>query len=264
MAQFDYSRQLSTLMSPEIMSSIGDMREHRGKQALYEATRPDVLESLVEVAKIQSTGASNKIENIATSDKRLRDLMAERAEPKNRDEREIAGYRFVLDTIHERHDAVPVTPGVILQLHRDLYRFTGDSFAGRWKDSDNVIAERSASGEMVARFRPTSAAAFYLRLSACFCALSCLSRSFSFSICASISPAVLALAMALLPSRCVSVIVAFRTRPRTARAHPRAAWYTSCHRRAVGAKGALIQTLRVCRAAGLRPCAPSTLSGLFA
>lgn len=159
MAQFDYSRQLSTLMSPEIMSSIGDMREHRGRQALYEATRPDVLESLVEVAKIQSTGASNKIENIATSDKRLRDLMAERAEPKNRDEREIAGYRFVLDMIHERHDAVPVTPGVILQLHRDLYRFTGDSFAGRWKDSDNVIAERSASGEMIARFRPTSAAA---------------------------------------------------------------------------------------------------------
>ena len=146
-------------MSPEIMSSIGDMREHRGRQALYEATRPDVLESLVEVAKIQSTSASNKIENIATSDKRLRDLMAEKAEPKNRDEREIAGYRFVLDTIHERHDAVPVTPGVILQLHRDLYRFTGDSFAGRWKDSDNVIAERSASGEMVARFRPTSAAA---------------------------------------------------------------------------------------------------------
>ena len=79
MAQFDYSRQLSTLMSPEIMSSIGDMREHRGKQALYEATRPDVLESLVEVAKIQSTSASNKIENIATSDKRLRDLMAEKA-----------------------------------------------------------------------------------------------------------------------------------------------------------------------------------------
>lgn len=81
-----------------------------------------MLESLVEVAKIQSTSASNKIENIATSDKRLRDLMAEKAEPKNRDEREIAGYRFVLDTIHERHDAVPVTPGVILQLHRDLYQ----------------------------------------------------------------------------------------------------------------------------------------------
>lgn len=159
MARFDYSRQLGSLMTPEIMSAVGDMREHRGKQSLYEAARPDVLESLVEVAKIQSTSASNRIENIATSDKRLRDLMAEKTEPRNRDEREIAGYRFVLDMIHEGHDDIPVTPGVILQLHRDLYRFNGDSFAGRWKDSDNVIAERSAGGEMVARFRPPIAAA---------------------------------------------------------------------------------------------------------
>ena len=146
-------------MTPEVMAAIGDMREHRGKQELYAATRPDVLESLVEVAKIQSTSTSNKIENISTSDKRLRDLMADKVEPKNRDEREIAGYRYVLDMIHESHDAIPVTPGVILQLHRDLYRLSGDSFAGHWKDSDNVIAERAADGELVARFRPTSAAA---------------------------------------------------------------------------------------------------------
>ena len=159
MGQFEYSRQLHALMTPEVMAAIGDMREHRGKQELYAATRPDVLESLVEVAKIQSTSTSNKIENISTSDKRLRDLMADKVEPKNRDEREIAGYRYVLDMIHESHDAIPVTPGVILQLHRDLYRFSGDSFAGQWKDSDNIIAERAAGGELVARFRPTSAAA---------------------------------------------------------------------------------------------------------
>lgn len=78
-------------MTPEVMSAIGDMREHRGKQALYEETRPDVLESLVEVAKIQSTGASNGIESISTTDKRLRDLMADKTEPKNRDERQISG-----------------------------------------------------------------------------------------------------------------------------------------------------------------------------
>ena len=159
MAQFDYSRQLRSLMTPEVMAAIGDMREHRGKQELYAATRPDVLESLVEVAKIQSTSTSNKIENISTSNKRLRELMADKVEPKNRDEREIAGYRYVLDMIHESHDAISVSAGVILQLHRDLYRFSGDAFAGHWKDSDNVIAERSETGELVARFRPTSAAA---------------------------------------------------------------------------------------------------------
>lgn len=158
MAQFEYSKQLATLMSPEVMSAIGDMREHRGKQALYETARPDVLESLVEVAKIQSTSTSNKIENISTSDKRLRELMINKTEPQNRDEQAIMGYRYVLDMIHESYDAIPVTSNTILQLHRDLYRFSGDTFAGHWKDSDNVIAERSTDGELLVRFRPTSAA----------------------------------------------------------------------------------------------------------
>lgn len=159
MPQFDYSKKLSQLMSPEIMSALGNVREHRGRQALYAATKPDVLEKLCETAKIQSTGASNRIENISTTDKRLRELMEQKIEPKNRDEREILGYRYVLDIIHEQHDNIPVTPGVILQLHRDLYRYLDTTFAGAWKSSDNAIAERSPSGELVTRFKPTSAAA---------------------------------------------------------------------------------------------------------
>ena len=158
MAQFDYGKSLPKLMTPEVMSALGNVREHRGRQALYLSTKPDELDSLCEVAKIQSTGASNRIENISTSDKRLRELMVQTVEPKNRNEREIAGYRYVLDLIHEHHDDIPVTPNVILQLHRDLYRFQDVSFAGRWKDSDNVIAERSVDGTTVARFVPTSAA----------------------------------------------------------------------------------------------------------
>lgn len=159
MTQFDYAKQLDSLMTPQVVAAVADLREHRGRQTLYEAAHPDVLGTLVEVAKIQSTGTSNKIENISTTDKRLRELMVEKAEPRNRDEREIAGYRYVLDVIHESHDAIPVTPGVILQLHRDLYRFCNDSFAGHWKDTDNLIAEYSETGELVARFRPTSAVA---------------------------------------------------------------------------------------------------------
>lgn len=157
MNQFDYSKILPSLLVPEIVSALGNVREHRGKQDLYAALRPDILNSLVEVAKIQSTGSSNRIENISTSDKRLRELMIDKVEPRNRDEREIAGYRFALDIIHQSHDAIPVNPNTILQLHRDLYRFSDASYAGKWKDTDNVIAERSTTGEMVARFRPTSA-----------------------------------------------------------------------------------------------------------
>ena len=159
MTQFDFNRALASLMTPEVVSALGNIRELKGRTSLLSAAHPNRFAALVEVAKIQSTSASNKIENISTSDRRLRELMLENVEPKNRDEREIAGYRYVLDIVHESHDNIPITPGVILQLHRDLYRFSGDSHAGRWKDSDNVIAERTAQGELVARFIPTSAAA---------------------------------------------------------------------------------------------------------
>ena len=158
MAQFEYGKTLETLMIPEVVSALGDVRELKGKTASLAATSPETFSALVEIAKIQSTGASNRIENISTSDKRLRELMTAKTDPQNRDEREIAGYRYVLDEIHESHDAIPVTPNVILQLHRDLYRFSGDAHAGRWKDSDNMIAERTAEGELVTRFIPTSAA----------------------------------------------------------------------------------------------------------
>ncbi len=158
MAQFEYGKTLDMLMIPEVVSALGDIRELKGKTASLLALNPETFSALVEVAKIQSTGASNRIENISTSDKRLRELMIDKTDPKNRDEREITGYRYVLDEIHESHDNIPVTPNVILQLHRDLYRFSEDSHAGKWKDSDNVIAERTAEGELVARFIPTSAA----------------------------------------------------------------------------------------------------------
>lgn len=133
MAQFEYEKTLDMLMIPEVVSALGDIRELKGKTASLSALNPETFSALVEVAKIQSTGASNRIENISTSDKRLRELMTNKTDPKNRDEREIAGYRYVLDEIHESHDNIPVTPNVILQLHRDLYRFSGDSHAANGK-----------------------------------------------------------------------------------------------------------------------------------
>lgn len=154
MAQFEYGSALGMLMVPEVVSALGDVRELKGKTASLSATNPETFSALVEVAKIQSTGASNRIENISTSDRRLRELMADKTDPRNRDEREIAGYRYVLDEIHESHDNIPVTPNIILQLHRALYRFSCDSYAGRWKDADNVIAERTAEGELATPIRP--------------------------------------------------------------------------------------------------------------
>ena len=120
MRNFDYTDYPTTLLTPETAGLLSAIHEFKGKQELFIKARKDVLDTLLEVAKVQSTEASNRIEGIFTSDDRLKRLVMEKVAPASRNEREIAGYRDVLATIHEAHDTIPVSPNVILQLHRNL------------------------------------------------------------------------------------------------------------------------------------------------
>lgn len=155
---FDYDTAPRALLTPEITALVGAIREYKGKQELFLNARADVLNALMEVAKIQSTTSSNRIEGIATSDARMRELMSQKTIPKNRNEREIAGYRDVLATIHESHEFIPINPNVLLQLHRDLYSKQPQGIGGHWKQNNNIIEETDAYGKTSVRFRPASAA----------------------------------------------------------------------------------------------------------
>ena len=160
MRLFDYKIIEEKLMTPEIMNMVTLIHEHKGKQELYiediEANS-NVLTGLLEIAKIQSTGASNRIEGIITSEKRLAQLVKEKSEPRNRFEQEIAGYREVLATIHEGYDYITPTANIILQLHRELYSFAGSTVGGNYKNADNLIVETDAKGEGKIRFKPVPA-----------------------------------------------------------------------------------------------------------
>lgn len=154
---FDYETLPDNLMTPGIVQLLTTIHEFKGKQEVYFEANPDILSTLSEVAKIQSTDASNRIEGIFTSDKRLLELVEKKTMPKNRNEEEIAGYRDALSMIHESYDYIEPTPSVILQLHRELYRHTSSSFGGSWKQGDNIIAEMKSDGEQVVRFQSTPA-----------------------------------------------------------------------------------------------------------
>ena len=136
---------------------VSSIHEHKGKQELFLEANVDELKTLLEVALIQSTGASNRIEGIFTSDKRLEELVSQKAEPRNRSEQEIAGYREVLSTIYEGYEYINPRPNIILQLHRDLYSYSQGGAGGSYKNSDNVIAETDAEGHQKARFIPVPA-----------------------------------------------------------------------------------------------------------
>lgn len=157
MRAFDYRKVPEKLLTPEIVQMIASIHEHKGKQELFLEANVDELKALLEVAKIQSTGASNRIEGIFTSDKRLEELVHQKAEPKNRSEQEIAGYREVLATIHESYEYINPRPNIILQLHRDLYSYSEGEQGGSYKNADNVIAETDGEGKQKARFIPVPA-----------------------------------------------------------------------------------------------------------
>jgi Fic family protein len=157
MRKFDYTTIPDELMNHELMNLVSAIHEYKGKQELFIEAKPDVLAAMLEIAKIQSTGASNRIEGIYTSDERLDALIKSKAEPRNRSEREIAGYREVLSLIHESYDYMAPRTNVILQLHRDLYQFSPSSVGGKFKNSDNVIAETDAFGQSKVRFTPLPA-----------------------------------------------------------------------------------------------------------
>lgn len=156
MRDFDYTNRWQKFLTPDIVSLLTQIHEFKGEQMLFIEAKADTLTQLMEIAKIQSTEASNKIEGIFTSDERLKKIVRDKSMPKNRNEQEIAGYRDVSAIIHESHDYIPPRSSIILQLHRDLYKFSGLSFGGSYKNSDNVIAEEDESCNKFVRFQPLS------------------------------------------------------------------------------------------------------------
>lgn len=153
MRTYDYNKKWQQLLTPEIVPMLSQIHEFKGEQNLFNEAQSDTLTQLVEIAKIQSTEASNKIEGIFTSDERLKKLVTNKTTPRSRNEQEIAGYRDVLSTIHDSYEFIPVRPSIILQLHRDLYKFSGKSIGGAYKNADNVIAEEDNEGNRFVRFQ---------------------------------------------------------------------------------------------------------------
>lgn len=157
MRNYNYRDKWQKLLTPEIVKKLTLISEYKGEQRLFIEAHKDELKELVEIAKIQSTEASNRIEGIFTADDRLKNLVQEKTTPRNRDESEIAGYRDVLNTIHENYDYIPINANYFLQLHRDLYKFVGNVNGGVFKTGDNIIQEEDDKGNKKVRFRPVPA-----------------------------------------------------------------------------------------------------------
>ena len=154
MRTFNYSKISEQKWDSELLGLIAAIYKEAGKQEMYLKQRPEELEMLVEIAKVQSTESSNAIEGIVTTNTRIRQIVVDKTAPKNRDEQEIAGYRDVLNIIHESFDAIPITPNYILQLHKILYSHMNNPAAGRTKSVQNYISATYPDGSTRTLFAP--------------------------------------------------------------------------------------------------------------
>lgn len=154
MREFNYSNLKDKKWDNETLNYMSQIHEFKGKQSVYLKDKTEQLERLVEIAKIQSTSASNEIEGIRTTETRLRQLVSEKTTPKNRDEREIAGYRDVLGLIHDNFDYIPLSPNYILQLHKILFSHTDSAYGGSFKNVQNYISATDENGKRYVLFTP--------------------------------------------------------------------------------------------------------------
>lgn len=154
MRVFDYEKLSQSQWDVEVVNLLAKIHEHKGKQELFLEQKPAVLDKLVEIAKVQSVEDSNKIEGIITTTTRIKELMAQKTTPRNRDEEEILGYRDVLNVIHESYEYIPINSNYILQLHRELYKYSEKGIGGRYKNTQNSIVEQDQNGNVIEIFKP--------------------------------------------------------------------------------------------------------------
>ena len=154
MRHFDYTELEKKMWDNEVINYLSLIHEYKGKQGVYVQQMPQEMERLIEIAKVQSTEASNSIEGIRTTETRLRQLMSERTLPRNRDEKEIAGYRDALNIVHDSFEYIPLTPNFILQLHKILLSHTDSAFGGSFKNVQNYISATDADGKQYTLFTP--------------------------------------------------------------------------------------------------------------
>ncbi|EKD28822.1 MAG: hypothetical protein ACD_79C00193G0005 [uncultured bacterium] len=152
------SKYLQKLVFKEtVLSNLKVIGEFKGKQALFFKQTPEILNTLKQVAIIESSESSNRLEGITAPHKRIEGLILNSIEPENRSEQEIAGYRDALNLIHESAPYMVFSENVILQIHSLIYRYMSGN-GGIWKITENEIVEKNPDGSIKRiRFKPVSA-----------------------------------------------------------------------------------------------------------
>lgn len=157
MRKFDYSFLEKEAIPSNIVSMLFAIGMNKSSSETFKERYPNVFTNLVKIAKVQSVKASNAIEGILTTDQRIKDLVNQSTEPRNHNEEEIAGYRDVLNRIHQYYETIDINNRQLLLLHRELLEHKQTPNRGQFKTVDNAIIQIAPDGTRSIRFKPLSA-----------------------------------------------------------------------------------------------------------
>ncbi len=156
MKSFEYDYLIHQPISQSLLMTVRAIGEYKGREKLYQQQFPEVIKTLQQTAIIHSTESSNRIEGIVVPEARIRSIVSQNSKPQNRSEQEVAGYKDILNSIHTNYDKFIVSPQLLLNLSKQLYRYTDETNTG-FKQKDNAIMEVLPNGKMVIRFKPVTA-----------------------------------------------------------------------------------------------------------
>ena len=152
---YDYSF-LKEKIPGNIVGLTGIISDLHAKEGFRKLQYTDVFEKLRKKAIIESIKGSNAIENIVTTDSRIKEIV-DGAKPITHDEQEISGYKDALDLIHSSHEDLDINEEIIVSLHRMIQVQTSPETAGKYKNINNFILETAPDGSRRMRFKPVPA-----------------------------------------------------------------------------------------------------------
>jgi hypothetical protein len=88
MRSFEHGYLFNTPISHSLLMAMRSLGEFRGRQVLYSEQSPEVLETLRQVAMVQSTESSNRIKGITVAVDRIEALVRKKVTPRDRSEQE--------------------------------------------------------------------------------------------------------------------------------------------------------------------------------
>ncbi len=159
MHKFTYDFLKEKTITSDLFTLSNIITDLRNKTNARKQLNKSLFNKLETIAIKESVEGSNAIEGIFTTEERIKEILENNSKPHTHNEEEIAGYHDAIKFIKENYEYLSFDEKTIKTIHMMIVaRHVGYDKGGKYKTSDNVIAEKYPNGTIKRIiFTPTKA-----------------------------------------------------------------------------------------------------------